>query len=95
MTLRKMTAADRLQVMALQEGFEKTEDGSLKTDDDKLAFCVELVARSVVNAEGVRQFDSVDGREWLSTEDAVMRIWRDVFELNGLSGEAEDCAKKN
>lgn len=80
-TLRERIAAQYIEVEA---GGEKWRIGKLTAQDsmalspvlagkDEVAFSIEVVSRSIRDAEGKRPFDSSEGRELLS------QLGRDVF----------------
>ena len=80
----------KIAIRDLYEGCERDDDDNIVSDADKLRFAVEFVALSVVNAEQVLEFDSVDGREWLGTQDtALAELLPPLCEFNDFGAATE------
>jgi hypothetical protein len=94
--LQRMEPLAKLELIAPYEAAEKDASGSIKDRQKAWEFGVALIAASVVNDDGSRQFETPELLQWLGGEfEAVSQLLPHAMTLQRLGSADLDTAKKN
>lgn len=101
--MARMSGPDKIRFAILTDTLERDQDQRIKLlSAVNWAFAVDLLAASIVNAEGQLQFADPSARAWLSGEvQAVGQLLPQAMRIQGLGGatadepDEVDEAKKN
>ena len=98
-TLHRPHALAKVRAIEIYNAAEKNGDGQIVDKADQYAFAVELLSGMICDDELVLEFDSVEGRSYLSCEEgAIAELIDDAMTLAGFTETADDeleDAKKN
>jgi len=99
-TLRKLSAFDRLKIVEIQEPMEKNDLGGIMFQEDAMRVGSHMIALSLVDDDGQLAFDGPEAVEFLQREDPriTQRLVDAIINLNGLGNDLKDeveAAKKN
>jgi hypothetical protein len=88
--LNRLGADDVLDIVEMQDEFEKDEDGTFLDQSQAMDFAVEFCAKTIANEAGVLQYDTPDGRDFLRLEfSAVQQLVSEATDLHRLNENAE------
>lgn len=97
--LRRLSPRELLIVIEFAEQFPKKDNDEFVNQDDALAFGAELLARSITDEHGVRQFDHDEGRDFLRNDPVALGLLMPhAMQLHGLGKaevEQQTALKKN
>ena len=91
--LNRPSALELLPLIAMQETFEKDEDGQLLNDGQSISFAIALLSKMIADESGELQFDSDEGRARLSHEFAAIQSL--VGDATSFCGLNDDDQKKS
>lgn len=99
--LARLTPQAKLTLALAAAGLVKGDDGRVQLmDEENWPFAVDLVAASIVDAEGILQFAEPGPKTWLAGEiSAVMELFPHATALNRMGDQQRSAdaaaAKKN
>jgi len=86
--INRLCAAGVLEMVELQEGFQKDDRGYIVDPAAALEFATEFCARTIADVTGVLLLDSKEGREYLSLEfNALKTLVIELIDLHGLNDD--------